>query len=38
MPEGMFVSGLDSDGERFFCGGGHSGKLRTVRRPRPAAG
>jgi streptogramin lyase len=37
MPEGMFVSGLDSDGERFFCGGGHSGKLRTVRRPRPVA-
>ncbi|HEV2621024.1 MAG TPA: glutamine cyclotransferase [Frateuria sp.] len=38
MPEGMVVSGLDSDGERFFCGGGHSGKLRTVRRPRPVAG
>jgi glutamine cyclotransferase len=39
MPEGMVVSGLDSDGgERFFCGGGNSGKLRTVRRPRPVAG
>ncbi|NUR22333.1 PQQ-binding-like beta-propeller repeat protein [Frateuria sp.] len=37
MPEGVGVSGLDSDGgDRFFCGGGHSGKLRTVRRPRSA--
>lgn len=35
MPAGMGVSGLESDGgERFFCGGGNSGKLRTVRRPR----
>ncbi len=35
MPAGMGVSGLESDGgERFFCGGGGSGKLRTVRRPR----
>jgi glutamine cyclotransferase len=35
MPAGMAVSGLESDGsERFFCGGGKSGKLRTVRRPR----
>ncbi|WP_345815870.1 glutamine cyclotransferase [Paraburkholderia sp. PREW-6R] len=34
MPEGVGVSGLESDGdERFFCGGGHSGKLRVVRRP-----
>lgn len=34
MPAGMVVSGLESDGaERFFCGGGPSGKLRTVRRP-----
>lgn len=39
MPEGVGISGLDSDGgERFFCGGGHSGRLRTVRRPRPVAG
>ena len=37
MPEGTGVSGLDSDGERFFCGGGGSGKLRVVRRPRRAA-
>ena len=35
MPEGVSVSGLESDGgERFFCGGGNSGKLRVVRRPK----
>ena len=35
MPAGMLVSGLESDGgERFFCGGGKSGKVRAVRRPR----
>ncbi|WP_266158245.1 DUF5074 domain-containing protein [Dyella silvatica] len=35
MPSGMGVSGLESDGgEQFFCGGGHSGKVRVVRRPR----
>ena len=34
MPAGVGVSGLESDGgERFFCGGGTSGKLRAVRRP-----
>ncbi|PMS15063.1 glutamine cyclotransferase [Trinickia dabaoshanensis] len=34
MPEGMIVAGLESDGgDRFFCGGGTSGKVRTVRRP-----
>jgi streptogramin lyase len=33
MPPGETVSGLDSDGERFFCGGGSSGKVRVVRRP-----
>ena len=34
MPAGIGVSGLESDGgERFFCGGGGSGKLRAVRRP-----
>lgn len=34
MPAGIGVSGLESDGgERFFCGGGSSGKLRAVRRP-----
>lgn len=35
MPPGTAVSGLESDGgDRFFCGGGNSGKLRVVRRPR----
>jgi glutamine cyclotransferase len=35
MPRGVFVSGLESDGrDQFFCGGGKSGKVRTVRRPR----
>jgi glutamine cyclotransferase len=35
MPPGADVSGLESDGgERFFCGGGRSGKVRAVRRPR----
>ena len=34
MPAGVGVSGLESDGgERFFCGGGKSGKVRAVRRP-----
>ena len=35
MPEGIGVSGLESDGaDQFFCGGGNSGKVRAVRRPR----
>src|SRR6266850_93012 len=41
MPPGVFVSGLESDGsDQFFCGGGSSGKVRTVRRPKrgPATG
>ena len=34
MPPGTGVSGLESDGrDRFFCGGGGSGKVRAVRRP-----
>lgn len=34
MPDGVGVSGLESDGaDRFFCGGGNSGKVRAVRRP-----
>jgi glutamine cyclotransferase len=38
MPAGTAVSGLESDGgERFFCGGANSGKVRVVRRPRRAA-
>jgi glutamine cyclotransferase len=33
MPPGVNVSGLESDGgDLFFCGGGKSGKVRTVRR------
>ena len=33
MPPGVNVSGLESDGgDQFFCGGGKSGKVRTVRR------
>jgi glutamine cyclotransferase len=35
LPPGVNVSGLESDGgDRFFCGGGKSGKVRTVRRPK----
>ena len=35
MPRGIGVSGLESDGgDQFFCGGGSSGKVRAVRRPR----
>ncbi|HSX62105.1 MAG TPA: glutaminyl-peptide cyclotransferase [Tahibacter sp.] len=35
LPQGVFVSGLESDGgDRFYCGGASSGKLRAVRRPR----
>ncbi len=35
MPPGVAVSGLESDGgDQFFCGGGGSGKIRAVRRPR----
>jgi glutamine cyclotransferase len=38
MPPGTGVSGLESDGgDRFFCGGGPSGKLRVIRRPRRVA-
>ena len=45
MPQGVRISGLESDGGgRFFCGGAKSGMLRIVRRPgrgaarRPSAG
>ncbi|MEX2745089.1 PQQ-binding-like beta-propeller repeat protein [Rhizobium mongolense] len=35
MPAGVSVSGLESDGgDQLFCGGGNSGKVRAVRRPR----
>jgi glutamine cyclotransferase len=37
MPPGVAVSGLESDGgDRFFCGGGSSGKVRVLRRPKRA--
>jgi glutamine cyclotransferase len=35
MPDGMGVSGLESDGaDLFYAGGGATGKVRAVRRPR----
>jgi glutamine cyclotransferase len=35
MPAGVNVSGLESNGgDQFFCGGGRSGKVRAVRRPK----
>ena len=35
MPRGAGISGLESDGaDQFYCGGGGSGKIRAVRRPR----
>ncbi len=38
MPPGVGISGLESDGgDRFYCGGGQSGKVRVVRRPRRGA-
>jgi len=34
MPSGSGVTGLESDGgDQFFCGGGRSGTVRSVRRP-----
>ena len=37
MPHGIGVSGLESDGaDLFYCGGGASGKVRAVRRPKAA--
>jgi glutamine cyclotransferase len=38
MPAGAGVSGLESDGgDRFFCGGGRSAKVRVVHRPKKAS-
>ncbi len=35
MPKGTGVSGLESDGaDTFYCGGGGSGKLRAVQKPK----
>jgi glutamine cyclotransferase len=37
MPAGIGVSGLESDGrDILYCGGGKSGKVRAVRRPKRA--
>ena len=38
MPEGVNVSGMESDGaDRFYCGGGPTGRVRAVRRPKRSA-
>ncbi|QPC91992.1 PQQ-binding-like beta-propeller repeat protein [Mesorhizobium sp. INR15] len=35
MPEGMGISGMESNGsDCFFCGGGPSGVVRAVRKPK----
>ena len=35
MPRGTGVSGMESDGaDLFYCGGGSTGKIRAVRRPK----
>ena len=35
LPAGVNISGLESDGDdKFFCGGGKSGKIRAVRKPK----
>jgi hypothetical protein len=37
MPPGAMISGLESNGvDQFYCGGGKSGKVRAVRRPKHA--
>jgi glutamine cyclotransferase len=33
MPAGVGVSGLESCAGLFYCGGGHSGRIRVVRKP-----
>lgn len=39
MPQGVGISGLESDGaDLFYCGGGGSGKVRAVRRPKGERG
>lgn len=38
MPDGKIVSGLETGGDGdFLCGGGNSGRIRVVRRPRRKA-
>jgi glutamine cyclotransferase len=37
MPAGTGISGLESDGaDLFYCGGGKTGRVRAIRRPRKA--
>ena len=37
MPPGVGISGMESDGQDlFYCGGGNSGTVRAVRRPKVA--
>ncbi|MDU0957500.1 MAG: hypothetical protein E7A86_20370, partial [Bradyrhizobium sp.] len=39
MPAGTGVSGMEADGgETLYCGGGRSGKVRAIRRPKRPAG
>jgi glutamine cyclotransferase len=39
LPAGVTLSGLEADGgDRFYCGGARSGKVRAVRRPKQRAG
>jgi glutamine cyclotransferase len=39
MPRGTGVSGVESDGaDLFYCGGGSSGKVRAVKRPKGQQG
>ncbi|HKO93411.1 MAG TPA: glutamine cyclotransferase, partial [Polyangiaceae bacterium] len=39
LPEGYGVSGLESDGTgTLYCGGGGSGKVRAVQRPKRSQG
>ena len=39
MPAGTRVSGLESDqGDLFYAGGGESGRVRAVRKPRRRSG
>jgi glutamine cyclotransferase len=38
LPSGVSVSGVESNGQdQFFCGGGRSGKVMAVRRPKRAS-
>lgn len=35
MARGLAISGMESDGgDRFFCGGGPTGRIKAVPRPR----